>query len=260
VFFLFVQFEYVLASVFCLEDSIISEAIIQVDHLSFAYRTDQWIFRDISFLIEKGAICALVGPSGTGKTTLGYILKGLIPHSIRGNLDGDISVVGLDIKKSPLPVISKSVGMVFQDLNAQLFSMTVHEEIEFGLHNLKLPLEWAQEAMHFLQIDDLANDVPMNLSAGQKQRVILASIIAMHPKVLILDEPSAHLDFNAKQLLRDWLRQLNQEQHNTIILIDQDPWLIGELCNQFLFLNNKTINHQEKEDLMEQRPQWSWKW
>ena len=107
--------------------------IIEVENLSFTYHPPEWIFENLNFTIYSGEICALVGPSGTGKTTLGYILKGLIPHAIKGTLKGNVIVAGLDLQKASFVTTAKSIGMVFQDLNAQLFNLTVQEEIEFGL-------------------------------------------------------------------------------------------------------------------------------
>ncbi len=236
-----------------------NKPIIQVDNLFFAYKKDKWILKNVSFNIKKTEIVALTGKSGTGKTTLGFILKGLIPHSIRGYLKGNIQADGMDIKKTPIYKIAKSIGMVFQDLNSQLFSNSVKDEIEFGLKNLRLNLEWANEAMNFLGISELSNEFPINLSAGQKQRVILASIIATHPKILILDEPSAHLDNISKNGLKKWLKILNEQFGITIIIIEQDPWILGEICDKFLYVQNNNINQVNKEDILEKKAQWCWK-
>lgn len=232
--------------------------IIEVSNLSFAYQKPNWILQETSFSMQKGEIIALAGLSGSGKTTLGYILKGLIPHSINGELLGEIIINGLDVRKTSISALSRVVGMVFQDLNAQLFSATVQEEIEFGIKNLKMDVKLALNAMKRLGITPLAKNLPMNLSAGQKQRVIIASVISMQPQVLILDEPSAHLDHTSKHALRDWLLELNRNFGMTIIIIDQDPWLIGELCTEFLFLYEKKLELKQKTDIMRQDPAWSW--
>ena len=235
------------------------QPIIQIENLYFAYKKQDWIFKDVSFSIQPGEIVALTGLSGIGKTTLGFILKGLIPHTIKGNLQGNIQVAGLDVKKTKIAKLAKSVGMVFQDLNSQLFSTSVQEEVEFGLRNLKLNLEWGQEAMEFLGITNIRDRMPMNLSAGQKQRVILASIIATHPKVLILDEPSAHLDQKSKIGLKKLLEKLNKDYGTTILIIEQDPWIIGLICQSIFHVENRTIRRIEKNQLLEKKPQWSWK-
>lgn len=239
-------------------DTTKKKAIICLDHVSFGYKKNNLILDNISFEIFKGEIIALAGISGAGKTTLGYILKGIIPHSIKGHLSGEIKVTSKNIRKTKIPELAKSVGMVFQNLNSQLFNTTVLEEIEFGLRNLGLNLEWAEEAMRFLGIWEIKDRMPMNLSAGQKQRVVLASIIAMHPQVLILDEPSAHLDHTSKNGLQKLLSKLNAEFGTTIIIIEQDPWLIGELCKDILFLSRKNISRINKAEILVKKPSWRW--
>ena len=235
-----------------------SDPIITVQNLSFAYIKKEEIFHDVSFEIFPKEIIAMTGNSGTGKTTMGLILKGIIPHSIHGKIKGDIIVSGLDIKKTKIAKLAKKIGMVFQDANSQMFSNTVKEEIEFGLRNLKLDLNWAEDAMKFLGIVELKDKLPMNLSAGQKQKVILASIIAMHPEILILDEPSAHLDFDSKKKLIKWLKKLNKEFGTTIVIIEQDPRIIGEICESILFFQDKSIERKEKKELLEKKEEWSW--
>ncbi len=236
-----------------------TQPIVHVENLFFAYKKEDWILKNVSFSIQPGEIVAIAGRSGIGKTTMGFILKGLIPHTIKGKLQGKVQVAGLNVKKTKIVKLARYVGMVFQDLNSQLFSTSVQEEVEFGLRNLKLNLEWGQEAMEFLSITDLRDRMPMNLSAGQKQRVILASIIATHPQVLILDEPSAHLDKASKIGLKKLLEKLNREYGTTILIIEQDPWILGEICQSILHVENTTIQRTEKSDLLEKQPQWSWK-
>ena len=232
--------------------------IIEIENLSFAYKSDNWIIKDANFTVNEGEILGIAGPSGIGKTTLSYIFKGIIPHSIRGKLEGTIILNGLNIKKLSISKIARSVGMVFQNLNAQLFSNTVKEEIEFGLKNLKMDPSLAIQAMKKLKIEDLSDKSPMNLSAGQKQRVILASIMALKPKILILDEPSVYLDPPNKIRLKEWLIEQNQEFQTTILIASNDPWLIGELCDEILFFKNKSIKKIHKSEVMIEKTSWRW--
>jgi energy-coupling factor transporter ATP-binding protein EcfA2 len=236
----------------------VDKVLIDVQNLSFSYDNSHPVIKDANFSISAGEIVAITGLSGSGKTTLGYILKGLIPHSIKGQLQGAVHVAGFDVFHTKPAILARYVGMVFQDLNAQLFSATVLEEIRFGLRNLKLDLAMADEALINLQIEDLQDQIPMNLSAGQKQRVVLASVIASRPKVLILDEPSAHLDAPSKRRLLHWLQQLNKESGITILLIDQDPWLAGELCQSVLLLDDKHIFRVPKDRVLSRSQNWSW--
>lgn len=237
----------------------ISGPIIDVQHLSFSYDSHEEILHNCDFNLSHGEIMGIVGKSGSGKTTLAYILKGLIPHSITGTLSGSVTIMGLDLKKTKVHELARHVGMVFQDLNAQLFNATVLEEVRFSLRNLNLDLALADDAIRSLQLDSLRNALPMNLSAGQKQRVIIASVIAAQPKILILDEPSAHLDAPSKRILRDWLLKLNRDKGMTILLIDQDPWMMGEVCQHYLLLENKTVTRVDKAVVLETSPGWKWK-
>lgn len=236
----------------------LTEEIVKVDHLSFGYTAQKLILNDSSFSIKKGEIIAIAGPSGVGKTTLAFILKGLIPHSIKGVLAGDVTIAGQNVYKTKIATLARYVGMVFQDLNTQLFSATVLEEIQFGLRNMHLDLSLADDALERLSLQDLKEQIPMNLSAGQKQRVVIASVIAPLPQILILDEPSAHLDPPAKLLLIKWLKELNSELNTTILVIDQDPNFIGELCNTTLLIKDKHIIRVEKKDVLAQKMGWSW--
>ena len=237
----------------------LTKPIVEVKNLSFSYKKKNPILENVNFSIMPGEIIGIAGKSGEGKTTIGYILKGLIPHTFKGNLAGEVEVAGCKVRHTKISRLAKIVGMVFQNLNSQLFNTTVKEEIEFGIRNLKLDLNWAQDAMDFLQITDLESRMPMNLSAGQKQRVVLASIIAMHPQVLILDEPTAHLDNYSKIALKNWLLTLNQEFDMTILIIEQDPWILGEICQKLLYVQDKKAKMQSKEQFLEKTSGWSWK-
>ena len=232
--------------------------IIEVRKVSFGYHHSEPIYDQISFSVAPGEILGIVGHSGIGKTTLAYMLKGIIPHSIKGHLSGEIMVDGKDVRRTKLATLARSVGMVFQDLNAQLFNNTVLEEVQFGLQNFKLDLGLAEVALQKLNIWHLKDKIPMNLSAGQKQRVILASVIALSPKILILDEPSIHLDDLNKRALRDWLVTLRAETNMTILIASNDPWLIGQMCEKILFIENQQVALKQKADVMVRDSMWRW--
>lgn len=186
------------------------------------------------------------------------ILKGLIPHHIKGYFSGDVLIDGLNTKKEKISTLAKHIGMVFQDPASQLFSNTVKEEVEFTLKNLGLELELANEALESLGISDLALKNPFNLSAGQKQRVILASVIAPKPRILVLDEPTSHLDRRSKLKLVDWLKRISEQQKITLLIIEQDPFILGELAQYFLLIKDGAITRYSKEKLLKKDLQWCW--
>ncbi|MBN2156798.1 MAG: ABC transporter ATP-binding protein [Candidatus Lokiarchaeota archaeon] len=233
--------------------------IIQVENLNFAYKKGEPILEDVNFLVNNGEILGITGSSGSGKTTLLYILKGIIPHLIKGKLKGNIIIHQMDIKTTKISKLAHSVGMVFQDLNTQLFSNTVREEVEFGLRNLKMDPALANNAMEELHISDLANKAPLNLSMGQKQRVILASIIAMQPKILLLDEPSVHLDSKNRIDLKNWLLELNENKSMTILIASNDSWLIGNMCNEVFHIEGRKVTRKSRSELIEKQSEWVWK-
>jgi energy-coupling factor transporter ATP-binding protein EcfA2 len=235
-----------------------NNAIIRVSNLSFGYNKHKLIFNDVSFSIQHKDVVGIIGDSGSGKSTLGMILKGLIPHYIKGYFTGDVFIDSFDTKKEKISQLAKTIGMVFQDPNSQLFSNTVRKEIEFSLHNLGLALNLADKALESLNITDLAEENPLNLSAGQKQRVILASIIAPKPKILILDEPTAHLDHKSRKMLIEWLKKLNEQENITLLIIEQDPVILGELAHNILRINNGTVSIHPKTQYLKKDNQWCW--
>ena len=234
------------------------DSIVRVRNLTFGYEKKEPILKNVNFEIQTGEMVAIAGESGCGKTTLCYILKGLIPNEVKGYFKGDVSVARMEPRKVKISKLARKVGMVFQDLNAQLFSNTVQEEVQFGLRNLGMKSERALPALKRLGVGHLANKIPMNLSAGQKQRVILASIIALEPEILILDEPSIHLDPKSKRQLKNWLAEMNTVHNTTVLIASNDPYLIGELCPTVLYVKDGTIVPTEKMKIMEKRPAWRW--
>ncbi|MGI6436024.1 MAG: energy-coupling factor transporter ATPase [Syntrophomonadaceae bacterium] len=178
--------------------------------------------RDVSLTIRRGEYVGLIGMNGSGKSTLVRLLNGLIQPST-----GKVYIDGMDTANPKnLPRIRRRVGMVFQNPDNQLISPVVEEEISFGLENLGLPLqeinhrvEWALQSVG---LADLRHHSPHLLSGGQKQKIALASVLAMRPEYLILDEPTSMLDPVSKQELLKQLRSLHSEGM-TIILCSHDP-------------------------------------
>ncbi|MHA1111173.1 MAG: energy-coupling factor ABC transporter ATP-binding protein [Promethearchaeota archaeon] len=232
---------------------------IEVIDISFAYSKDNWIFENVNFTVNPGTITGVIGKSGSGKTTLCYLMKGIIPHTFRGKLYGTVKVDGKNTRKASLVTLSKTIGMVFQEINSQLFGDTVREEVQFGLKNLKMDLTLAESAMEELRLIEIAHKSPQNLSMGQKQRVILASVIAMNPKILILDEPSIHLDSQNRMDLKNWLEKLNKKYNMTILIASNDPWLIGNLCHDIIHIKRESVQKVEKMDVLEVDSSWKWK-
>ncbi len=166
----------------------------------------------------------MLGPSGSGKSTLTLCLDGLIPHVVEGDYSGSVAVAGLVTKDSPVHLLAQEAGLVFQDPDAQFCTLTVEDEIAFGLENLRRSPEEIEAAIDkslvSVRLAGYRERMLSELSGGEKQRVALAAVLAMGPRVLVLDEPSANLDPQATSELFGLLRQLARDGRHTIVIIE----------------------------------------
>lgn len=172
---------------------------LQVRNLSFQYRgSERKALNSVNFQAEKGEFVAVMGPSGAGKSTLLLTLNGLIPHLIEGELEGEVVVDGWNTKEHQTRDFATRVGMVFQDFETQLFSTNVQLEVAFGPENLAIPpgeiLQRVQESLRSVGLEGFEGREPATLSGGEKQRLAIASVLAMKPNLLCLDEPTSELD------------------------------------------------------------------
>jgi len=172
---------------------------LSVIDYSFQYQIRETLaLKKLNFEIEKGEILLIAGSSGCGKTTLMRSINGLIPYSYRGNAQGDIQLFGKSVFDMKMVEISQIVGTVLQDPERQIVASFVFNEIAFGLENLGLPkeeiLDRIDSIMRYLKISHLKDRETFQLSGGEKQKVVLAGVLAMNPKILLLDEPLASLD------------------------------------------------------------------
>ncbi|MEZ5217036.1 MAG: ABC transporter ATP-binding protein [Ilumatobacteraceae bacterium] len=179
---------------------------------------------------------ALLGPNGAGKTTLVLHLNG-----IHLATSGSVAVDGLTVEKRNLAEIRRRVGLVFQDPDDQLFMPTVHDDVAFGPANLGLKGEELEqrvkEALEAVQLLEHADRPPHHLSFGQRRRAAVATVLAMRPSILVLDEPSSNLDPAARRELADVLRSLPL----TVLMVTHDLPYALELCDRSVILNNGRI-------------------
>ncbi|HEX5564835.1 MAG TPA: ABC transporter ATP-binding protein, partial [Sporosarcina sp.] len=174
---------------------------LRVKNLKYKYpESSGFALDDISFAVEKGEFIGIVGMNTAGKTTLCYALSGLVPHFFKGAYGGDVFIGDMDVLSHDISEITASVGLVFENPFSQMTGakFTVYDEIAFGLENQGVPRdvmhERVRESMKLLDIEGLRTQNPFSLSGGQMQRVAIASVIAMKPDILILDEPTSQLD------------------------------------------------------------------
>ncbi|MCX8062184.1 MAG: energy-coupling factor ABC transporter ATP-binding protein [Anaerolineales bacterium] len=193
-----------------------AQPLVWVNNLTFRYRDrPEPAIREITFEARAGELFLLAGASGCGKTTLIRCLNGLIPRSYKGELKGEILLDGKPIANLPLARISQMVGTVLQDPERQILGTRVRNEVAFGLENLGLPreeiIQRIDEALSYLGIRHLRDRETFNLSGGEKQKVALAGVLAMRPKILLLDEPLASLDPASAQETLRIVRQMVDE-------------------------------------------------
>lgn len=218
-----------------------SNTIIKLDDVSFSYGHEaQNALDHVSLAIEKGEFVGVIGPSGAGKSTLAAVMSGAIPHHYTGQLFGATLVDDRDTCEITLTDISRVVGSVLQDIDAQMVAPIVEDEILFGLENFGIPHDQIEErisqTLTTVGISDLRHREIATLSGGQKQKVAIAAIIAMAPNVLVLDEPTAALDPASSTLVFDTLRQINREHGITVVVIEQKVALLSKYCSRVLVM------------------------
>ncbi|MGI5997153.1 MAG: energy-coupling factor transporter ATPase [Lutispora sp.] len=221
---------------------------IKVENLTHIYSKDtvfQHVALDnISFTIEDGEFIGLIGHTGSGKSTLIQHLNGLLKPT-----SGHIYIDDVDInsKEVPLKLIRQKVGLVFQYPEHQLFEETVYKDVAFGPLNLKLSEGEIHERVKSsldlvgLNFDEVKDKSPFDLSGGQKRRVAIAGVLAMKPKVLILDEPTAGLDPKGRDEILRQIKLLHEKEKLTIILVSHSMEDIAKLVDKILVMNKGKI-------------------
>ncbi len=227
---------------------------INVKNVAFSYQKTQPLFNNLNLTIsDTPQIITIIGSTGSGKSTLVEMLNAtLIP------LQGEIKVFDQVIKSKKnkkLKNVRQNVGLAFQFCEYQLFEETVLKDVMFGPSNfksLKKDAEThARNALKLLNVDEHIYDKsPFNLSGGQQRKIALAGILALNPKVLILDEPTVGLDSKAREELITIVTDLKEKHNRTVIIITHDMDLVVKLSNRVIVLNNGQITYDgNKEDL-----------
>jgi len=218
--------------------------MILLKDVSYEWEDGRTALKNINLEIKKGEFVLISGKSGSGKSTLGSVMNGLIPHYYKGKMQGEVFAYGKDISKLLLHEVGHIVGTVFQDPRSQFFTTTTDEEIAFGLQTIcKSRDEIKQrvdEIYAELDIEELKGKSVYELSSGQKQKIAIASIYAMNPKVLILDEPSANLDMKATFDLFLILEKL-KKKGTTVVLIEHRLYYVKSLFDRFLLVKDGEI-------------------
>lgn len=220
--------------------------MIRIRDLTFHYGdASKPALQDVNLEVEDGEFVLVTGPSGCGKSSLCRCLNGLIPHFYGGKIAGGLEVQGLDVMKHTTKELATRVGMVFQDPENQLVAMDVEREIAFGLENLAFPkgviAKRMEESLDTLGISGLRYRQVHELSGGEKQKVIIASVLALHPDILVLDEPTSELDPKSAEEVLSVVQRLNDELGITVILVEQRLDRVVHLVDRMIVLDEGRI-------------------
>lgn len=224
-----------------------STPIISVEDVSFSYGadTEPRALEHVSLRIDAGDFLGIIGPSGAGKSTLASVLSGAIPHHFGGAFYGAAHVAGKDTCTVTLTDVSRLVGSVLQDIDAQMVASNVEDELLFGLENFGVPHSEIpariERTLELVGIANLRNREIATLSGGQKQKVAIAAILALEPAVLVLDEPTAALDPASSTMVFDILRDINERLGITIVIVEQKVALLSEYCKRIAVMNRGRI-------------------
>lgn len=222
--------------------------MIQIEGLTYSYpATNRPALHDLSLRIPEGQFCSLLGANGAGKSTLCYAISGFVPHFYRGKLEGKVQVAGISIADASLADLAGVVGLVFSNPFNQITGAcySVAEEIAFGLENLGLPRPEMHERIdHVLALaglTELAERSPFALSGGQQQRLALASILAMQPRVLVLDEPTSQLDPAGAREVFAMLSALAAKRGTTVVLASHTLEWVAAYADRVIVLDRGEI-------------------
>lgn len=217
---------------------------IEIKNLTYSYPgASAPTLKDINLEIEKGDFLAIVGNNGCGKSTLCKVMNGLIPHFITGEFQGDALVGGISTLESDIGTLAQKVGYVYQDFENQIVRPTVLDDASYACMNYGMK-DYKERGMKALELCGLAgreNDYVFQLSGGQTHLLALAGAVSLGPEVLILDEPIAQLDPRHADLIYEILKDLNENQGKTIIVIEHHTEYIGDYCKNVLLLKDGRV-------------------
>ena len=227
--------------------------LIKFEDFSFKYsgQAQDFVLKDIDLEIDQGKFILLSGITGSGKTSLVRAMNGLIPQFYHGEMIGNVFVKGKNTREVPTSLLSKEVGLVFQNPENQLLAMNVEREIAFGPENLGI--EWNEidsrikECLKVVNIEHLKKKAPFELSGGEQQRVAIASVLSLQPELIILDEPTSLLDpLGAIRILLLLKDLLQEKKVSTIIVIEHRLDLVLPLSDEIILIDKGRIIEQGK--------------
>lgn len=213
--------------------------VIEVENLFFSYEDDLDVLKNINLSINSGEFMALVGQNGAGKTTFSKTLNKLLTPR-----QGTIKVNGYDTANMETADLADTVGYVFQNPDQQIFSSTIKEEIEYGLKNMGVPederMSRIDKVLSAVELDKPLDTNPFNLGKGERQRLAVASILALEPELLIIDEPTTGQDWQGTLNMMNLIKSLNKKGH-TILIITHNMRIVADYCQRVVVLSQGEI-------------------
>lgn len=200
-------------------------ALLQIEDLWYQYPlATKAVLRGVNLTVNEGEFLVLLGPSGCGKSTLALTANGIVPNQIGGKIAGTVEIDGMNTRQHAVGELARKVGIVFQNPDAQIIHLHVEDEVAFPMQNLlvqpQVMREKINEMLEVVGMSRFKKSLTTTLSGGQKQRLSIATALTMDPKLLILDEPTVHLDPKGAEEVIDTIVQLNREQNIAILLIE----------------------------------------
>jgi energy-coupling factor transport system ATP-binding protein len=220
--------------------------MINLEKVSYFYPgQERSTLNNLTFSIQAGEFVGIIGPTGAGKSTLCMALNGIVPQFFGGRFFGAITVASHDTLNTPTSTLAKFIGNVFENPETQLVCTSVENEVAFTLENMGLPRDYIrsriEEVLGWVRLSGLEKKSPMELSGGQKQRLAIAAALAAQPKILVLDEPTSQLDSVGAQEIFSTLKDLNQKNGITIIMVSHAVEELASYANRIILLSGGQV-------------------
>lgn len=222
------------------------ETIALLDEVSYFYpKSKEPVLTNISFQVQKGEFLGVIGPTGAGKSTLCLAFNGIVPQFFGGRFFGSVTVAGRDTVDTPISVLARYVGQVFEDPETQIIATSVENEIAFALENLQVPRDEIMaripRVLEMVRLENMNHKIPAELSGGQKQRLAIAAALAIQPELLVLDEPTSQLDPVGAQEVFATVKELNKELGMTIVMASHAAEEMAENVDRVILLSRGVI-------------------
>lgn len=223
-----------------------TDPIISFENVTYTYSgTEEPALHSITLTVMPGEYVAILGLNGAGKTTLGLCVNGVVPTMLGGDLEGTVTVSGLDVGEYAVREMAKLVGIVFDNPEFQMSQLSVAEEIALGLENAGISYDEMMriipETLALVGLAGFEERSPLGLSGGQQQRLAIAAVLAMSPQILIMDEPTSNLDPIGKQEVFDMAATLNKQRGMTVIVIEHEVEVMARYADRVVVLDHGRI-------------------